>query len=115
MRPEHSYQEEEKLFTDAVDGRLLTEGDAKWRALLDSSGEVKARFDRYQKTVARLKAAPKPKAPPVLAGIILRRVRRRRSLSRLEATAQVDYRVPVEAFIPVLLACAVAAYFYLAA
>src|SRR4051794_33284719 len=96
--------EVEELFAGAVDGSLQGSDDERFKRALAEDRELKARFDRYQKTIALLKGAPREKAPPVLASMIMRRVRRRRVFDRRNAAMQqAMYRVPVEVIIPLLL------------
>ncbi len=116
MRTELSKAEVERLFVQAADD-ALAEGDAiRLRAGLDDDDELKLRFDKYRKTIALLKKAPKEKAPPVLASVIMRRVRRRRLWGRNSThTLHMQYRVPVEIIVPILLGVMVAAFLFFAA
>ena len=108
--------EVEELFAGAVDGSLSGSDDAKLKAALAGDAELKARFERYQKTIALLKGAPREKAPPALASMIMRRVRRRRGHDRRDmGMQQAMYRVPVEVIIPLLLGAMVAALLFFAA
>jgi anti-sigma factor RsiW len=108
--------EVEELFSGAVDGGLTGSDDEKLKRALAADPELKARFDRYQKTLALLKGAPKEKAPVALATTIMRRVRRRRVFDRRNAAMQqAMYRVPVEVIIPLLLGVMVAALLFFAA
>ena len=108
--------EVEELFAGAVDGRLSDSDDAKLKRALAADAELKARFERYQKTISLLRGAPKEKAPPGLASTIMRRVRRRRIWDRRNsAMQQAMYRVPVEIIIPLLLGVMVAALLFFAA
>ena len=108
--------EVEELFAGAVDGRLSGSDEAKFQRALAADPELKARFERYQKTLSLLKGAPKEKAPAALASTIMRRVRRRRIWDRRNsAMQQTMYRVPVEIIIPLLLGVMVAALLFFAA
>ncbi len=108
--------EVEELFSGAVDGRLTDSDDAKLKRALAADPELKARFERYQKTISMLKGAPREKAPQALASTIMRRVRRRRVFDRRNsAMQQAMYRVPVEVIIPLLLGVMVAALLFFAA
>ena len=108
--------EVEELFSAAVDGSLNGSDDERLRAALAADPELKSRFERYQKTIALLKGAPREKAPVALATTIMRRVRRRRVWDRRNAAMQqAMYRVPVEVIIPLLLGVMVAALLFFAA
>ncbi|MBK7858263.1 MAG: hypothetical protein IPJ65_06505 [Archangiaceae bacterium] len=108
--------EVEELFAGAADGALSSSDDARLKRALAEDPELKARFDRYLKTLSLLRGAPKEKAPPALASVIMRRVRRRRGLERRNtALQQAMYRVPVEVIIPLLLGVMVAALLFFSA
>ncbi|MBL8952589.1 MAG: hypothetical protein JNK82_17550 [Myxococcaceae bacterium] len=108
--------EVEELFAGAVDGSLSGSDGARLEAALAADAGLKARFERYQKTIALLKGAPREKAPAALASTIMRRVRRRRGHERRSmGMQQAMYRVPVEVIIPLLLGVMVAALLFFAA
>ncbi|MEW5738345.1 MAG: hypothetical protein AB1938_05435 [Myxococcota bacterium] len=113
MRRELSKTEVERLFVGAVDDALAEADAATFEEELSANPELKARFDRYRKTVALLKGAPKEKAPEALASLILRRTRRRRFQVR-SRDLHAAYRVPAEVVIPLLIAVLVAMFMLLA-
>ncbi len=113
MRSELSKAEVEKLFAGAVDEQLADRDAVRLKAELESDAELKAKYERYARAVKLLRAQPKEKAPPALASMVLRRVRRRRGLAR-RLQLHTDYRVPVEVVIPLLLAAMVALFLLLA-
>ncbi len=112
MQRELSKAEVERLFVDAVDGSLPPAEQAAFAEHLAADVALQARFASYQKTVSRLKVAPKEKAPDALASMILRRTRRRRFQFRDRELA--DWRFPAEVVIPLLIAAAVAVFMLLA-
>jgi anti-sigma-K factor RskA len=107
--------EVERLFIGAMDGALEANEAQAFEELLSSDGDLKARFERYQLTIKALKTLPREKAPPVLASMILRRTRRRRSTLRSLAEHEALHRFPVEVIIPLLLAAVVALFLVVAA
>lgn len=113
MRRELSKAEVERLFMGAVDDALAGADAATFEEELAADAELKARFERYQKTVGLLKGAPKEKAPDALATMILRRTRRRRFSVRTR-DLHAAYRLPAEVVIPLLVAVLVAMFMLLA-
>jgi anti-sigma factor RsiW len=106
----------EELFVAAVD-ETLPEGDAaRLKAELDGSPELKASFDKYQRAVKLLKGAPREKAPEAMASMVMRRVRRRRLFGQRGLhTMHMQYRVPVEVIIPILIGALVVAFIVMSA
>lgn len=101
----------EELFVAAVDETLPDREKERLKAELDGSPELKASFDKYARAVQLLKAAPREKAPPAMASMVMRRVRRRRLFGRNGLhTSHMQYRVPVEVLIPILIGVLVAAF-----
>ncbi len=115
MRSELTKAELERLFVGAADEALADRDAVRLNAELESSPELKVQFEKYRSAIALLKDAPKEKAPPALASLILRRSRRRRFGARATAMQHAQYRVPVEVLIPILLAVLVAAFLFFAA
>lgn len=113
MRRELSKNEVERLFMGAVDDALVGADAATFEEELAADAELKARFERYQKTVGLLKGAPKEKAPDALATMIMRRTRRRRFSARTR-DLHAAYRLPAEVVIPILVAVLVAMFMLLA-
>lgn len=116
MRTELTKADIEKLFVGALDGALADKDEAQLKSGLDESPELKLKFEKYENAVKLLRGAPKEKAPDALASMILRRVRRRRLFgSRNLHLAHMQYRVPAEVLVPILLGVAVAAFLIFAA
>ena len=116
MRTELSKAEVERLFVGAADDALGERDAVRLRAGLDGDEELKGRFDKYQNAIALLKKAPKEKAPAALSSVIMRRVRRRRVWGRNSLhTFHMNYRVPVEVIVPILIGVLVAAFLFFAA
>ncbi len=106
----------EELFVAAVDETLPTGDKARLEAELDGSPELKASFDKYARAVKLLKTEPREKAPEAMASLIMRRVRRRRLFGRRDLhTTYMQYRVPVEVLIPILIGVLVAAFIIMSA
>ena len=116
MRTELSKAEVERLFLGAADDSLA-EGDAvRLRAGLDEDAELMGRFNKYKNAIALLKKAPKERAPASLSSVIMRRVRRRRLWGRNSLhTMHMQYRLPVEVIVPILLGVLVAMFLFFAA
>lgn len=112
MRRELNKTEVERLFMGAVDDALAAADAATFEEALGVNPELKARFERYKKTVGLLQGDPKEKAPEALASLILRRTRRRRFVRTRDLHAA--YRVPAEVVIPLLIAVLVAMFMLLA-
>lgn len=116
MRTELSKAEVERLFIGAADDALAERDAVRLRQGLEEDSALKGKFEKYNQAIALLKKAPKEKAPPALASVIMRRVRRRRLWGRNNAhTIQMQYRVPVEVIVPILLGVLVAAFLFFAA
>ena len=101
----------DELFVASADEALPDRDEARLKAELDESPETKAAFDKYMRAVKLLKETPREKAPPSMAHMIMRRVRRRRFFGyRGLHTTHMQYRVPVEVIIPILIGALVAAF-----
>ncbi len=112
MRTELSKAEVERLFIGAADGAL--EGRDADR--LEDDPALKLKLSKYQSALKLLKETPKEKAPPALASVILRRVRRRRIWGRNAQAMQLqEYAVPMQVIVPILLGVLVAAFLVFAA
>ena len=71
---------------------------------LDECADCRTGWERYNRAVSLVRKTERVRAPPNLAGNILRRVRRSRWQGmRANHLAHLHYRVPIETFIPVLL------------
>ena len=106
----------EQLFVDAVDETLPDREAVRLKAELDGSAELKASYEKYARAVKLLKGAPREKAPDALASLVMRRVRRRRLFgARGLHTTHMQYRVPIEVLIPILVAVLVVAYLVMSA
>jgi predicted anti-sigma-YlaC factor YlaD len=111
-----SHKEAKGLFLAALDEDLAERDELRLREHLGECGDCRTGWERYAKTVNRLQKVEREKAPKALSTIIMRRVRRRRIFGhRGMNLAHMNYRVPVEAIIPVLLGVLVAAFLVLAA
>ena len=103
--------EVEELFVGSADEALLDREEEKLKAELESSPELKAQYDKYMRAVQLLKSEPREKAPVALASMVMRRVRRRRLFGQRGLhTTYMQYRVPVEVLIPILIGVLVAAF-----
>ena len=101
----------EELFVAAVDETLPERDAARLEAELGESAELKSSFDKYARAVKLLKQAPREKAPVAMASMVMRRVRRRRLFGQRGLhTTYMQYRVPVEVLIPILVGVLVAAF-----
>lgn len=109
MRVELSHREAKSLFGARVDEELPERDELRLRSHLDACADCRTGWERYQRAVKAVRGVEREKAPPFLATTILRRVRRRRFGPRAFHLAHLNYRVPVEAFIPVMLGILVAA------
>lgn len=106
----------EGLFVGAADEALQGREEEKLEAELAQSPELKASFDKYMRAVKLLKSEPREKAPDALASLVMRRVRRRRLFGQRGLhTAHMQYRVPIEVLIPILIAVLVVAYLVMSA
>jgi hypothetical protein len=110
-----SHSEAKALFLAAVDEDLAEKEALQLRTHLDECGQCKNNWERYSRGVSRVKGVDREQAPPGLASMIVRRIRRRRFGSRNLALAHAHYRVPVEVIIPLLLGVLVAAFLVLSA
>jgi anti-sigma factor RsiW len=108
VRRELSKADVERLFVGATDGALAAEEHAELKQALASNEALESDFARYQRAVTLLKSAPKEKAPPALAAVVMRRVRRRRGLAR-RLQWEASHHLPAEVIVPVLLGVAMAA------
>ncbi len=109
MRRELSKTDVERLFVDAIDGALAEPEAKHFEEHLRNDASLNARYVQYQHAVMLMRGQPREKAPEVLASVILRRTRRRRSMSRSLRLHEINFsRLPVEVIIPLLLAAAMA-------
>lgn len=116
MQTQLSHREAKSLFLDALDDELESQEQQRLRAHLDDCADCRQGYQRYARTVDTLRKVRREKAPPTLATMILRRVRRRRLFGQKGLhLAHAHYRVPAEAIIPVLLGVLVAAFLVLIA
>lgn len=115
MEPRLSHREAKALFLALADEELPPPEAQAVKTHLDGCDDCRAGWERYERTVQRLRGVEREKAPPALASVVMTRVRRRRKfgLKGLH-TSHSLYRLPVEILIPLLLAAAVAAFFLLA-
>lgn len=116
MRTELSKADVERLFIAAADDALDARDADRLRKGLEEDEGLKLKLNKYQNAIALLKKAPKEKAPPALASVIMRRVRRRRIWGRAHNDAmQMQVSVPMQVIVPILLGVLVAAFLVFAA
>ena len=109
MQVELSHKEARSLFGALVDEELPARETLRLRSHLDTCGDCRKGWERYHRAVGAVRSVQREKAPPQLAGNILRRVRRQKYMgNRGIHLAHLQHRVPVEAAIPVLLGVLVA-------
>jgi anti-sigma factor RsiW len=115
MEPQLSHREAKALFFALADQELPAPEAQAVKTHLDGCEECRTGWERYARTVQRLRGVEREKAPPALASVVMTRVRRRRNfgLKGLH-TSHAQYRLPVEVLIPLLLAAAVGAFFLMA-
>lgn len=116
VEPQLNHREAKALFFALADEELPEPQAKAVRSHLDGCEECRAGWDRYTKTVQRVRTVEREKAPPALASLVLNRVKRERRFGlRKLHLAHAYHRVPVEVLIPLLLAAAVAAFLMLSA
>ncbi len=115
MQTQLSHHEAKGLFLRAVDDELADREEVRLFEHLDGCADCRTGYEKYSRAVLMLRRVEREKAPEALSTMILRRVRRRRLGARALALHHANYRVPVEAVIPVLLGALVAAFLVLAA
>lgn len=108
MREPMTPAEVEAAFVSAVDGALPEAEAQRLRDALAGDAELRERFARYERTVTLLREAPRERAPQGLAGLVLRRARRRRFSLQVRRLTEA-HRFPVEIIVPIVLAAVVAA------
>jgi anti-sigma factor RsiW len=115
MEPRLSHREARALFLALADEELPAPEARAVKTHLEGCDDCRAGWERYERTVRRLRGVEREEAPPALASVVMTRVRRRRrfGLKGLH-TLHSHYRLPVEILIPLLLAAAVGAFFLLA-
>lgn len=110
-----SHKEARGMFLSFADQELAAPEAQKLRRHLESCEDCLAGWHQYEDTVRTLRGVTREKAPPALASLVMRRVRRNnRPAVRYARLVQLQ-RVPVEAVIPILLGVAVAAFIVMAA
>jgi predicted anti-sigma-YlaC factor YlaD len=111
-----NHREARDLFLALADEDLPEPQAKAVRSHLDGCDECRAGWDRYARTVQRVKKVEKEKAPPAMASLVMNRVKRERRFGlRKLHLAHTHHRFPVEVLIPLLLAAAVAAFLVLSA
>ena len=114
MSAQLSHRETRALFIALADEDLPDEQARQVRSHLDGCGDCQRGWQAYAGTLQRVRQVPRQRAPALLASSVMTRVKRERrfSLRRLHLT-HAHYRLPVEIIIPLLIAAAVAAYFFM--
>jgi predicted anti-sigma-YlaC factor YlaD len=111
-----NHREAKDLFFALADEELPEPQAQAVRTHLDGCDECRAGWDRYARTVQRVRKVEREKAPPVMASLVLNRVKRERRFGlRKLHLAYTYHRFPVEILIPLLLAAAVAAFLVMSA
>jgi anti-sigma factor RsiW len=116
VEPRLNHRETQALFLALADEDLPAPQAHAVRSHLDGCDECRQGWDRYERTVRRVRGVGREKAPPALASLVMGRVRRQRrfGLKGLHL-AHANHRFPVEILIPLLLAAAVAAFLVMSA
>ncbi len=116
MSAQLSHRETQELFLAFADDELPAEKAQAVRTHLDGCGDCQTGWQRYERTVLRLRKVEREKAPPALASRVMTQVKRQRrfGLKRLHLM-HAQHRFPVEVLIPLLLAAAVAAFLVMSA
>ncbi len=110
MNAQLTHREAQRLFFALADDELASEEKTQLTEHLEECGDCRAGWDRYARTMDRVRSVEREKAPAALASMIVRRARRRRPFGlRALHNAHANYRFPVEAVIPLLLGVAMAA------
>ncbi|AFE04755.1 zf-HC2 domain-containing protein [Corallococcus sp. CA054B] len=111
VEPRLDHREARALFLALADEQLAAPQEQAVRSHLDGCEECRQGWDRYARTVERVRTVEREKAPPALASLVAARVRRQRrfGLKGLHL-AHAQHRFPVEILIPLLLAAAVGAF-----
>jgi hypothetical protein len=112
---ELTHREAQNLFGAWVDAELGDQEELGLRAHLDDCADCRTGWQRYERVVKGARNLEHIQAPPRLATLIARRVRRRRMGGRALHLAHAHYRLPAEVIIPILLAAAVAALLFFSA
>ncbi len=117
VEPQLNHREAKALFFALADEELPEPQAQAVRSHLDGCDECRAGWDRYAKTVQRVRQVEREKAPPVMASLVMNRVKRERRFGGLRKLhlAHTYHRFPVEILIPLLLAAAVAAFLVMSA
>jgi len=111
-----NHREARDLFFALADEELPEPQAQAVRSHLDGCDECRAGWQRYAKTVQRVRQVEREKAPPVMASLVMNRVKRERRFGlRKLYLAHTYHRFPVEILIPILLAAAVAAFLVMSA
>jgi predicted anti-sigma-YlaC factor YlaD len=116
VEPQLNHREARDLFLALADEELPEPQAKAVRSHLDGCEECRAGWDRYARTVQLVRKVEREKAPPMMASLVLNRVKRERRFGlRKLHWAHTHHRFPVEVLIPLLLAAAVAAFLVLSA
>jgi predicted anti-sigma-YlaC factor YlaD len=116
VEPQLNHREARDLFLALADEELSEPQAKAVRLHLDGCEECRAGWDRYARTVQLVRKVEREKAPPMMASLVLNRVKRERRFGlRKLHWAHTHHRFPVEVLIPLLLAAAVAAFLVMSA
>ncbi|MCY1031535.1 zf-HC2 domain-containing protein [Corallococcus sp. BB11-1] len=111
VEPRLDHREARALFLALADEELPAPQAQAVQSHLDDCLECRQGWDRYARTVQRVRTVAREKAPPALASLVAGRVRRQRRFGlRGLHLAHANHRFPVEVLIPLLLAAAVGAF-----
>ncbi|WP_375758072.1 anti-sigma factor family protein [Corallococcus exercitus] len=111
VEPRLDHREARALFLALADEELPAAQEQAVRGHLDGCEECRQGWDRYARTVERVRSVEREKAPPALATLVAGRIRRQRRFGlRGLHLAHAQHRFPVEVLVPLLLAAAVGAF-----
>ncbi|RKH01437.1 anti-sigma factor family protein [Corallococcus carmarthensis] len=111
LEPRLDHREARALFLALADEELPAPQEQAVRSHLDGCEECRQGWDRYARTVERVRSVDRERAPPALATLVAGRIRRQRRFGlRGLHLAHANHRFPVEILIPLLLAAAVGAF-----
>jgi anti-sigma factor RsiW len=115
--PQLSHRAARALFLERADDALPPDSERRLDAHLRACADCAAGWQAYASAVGAVRATRPERAPPALATVVMRRVRRgrQRPAARLAAQLQLDALLPLEAAVPLLLGIAAAAFLVLAA
>lgn len=115
MRTALSHREARGMFLALADQDLPQSEADRLRQHLEQCEDCRCGWQDYSQTVQALRGVTREKAPPALATLVMRRVRRQQRPALRHAHLTYVQRVPFEIVVPILLGVAVAAFIVMAA